>query len=202
MEVLHLWVEFAISIKGDKKYLKYTLCKELKNKIFHITSQIGYEGILSDKAIYPSNHKNIKSHIWGFSEYGRYFTNENCVSVVDFYNNKNRKLVLSAIRKYRFYDIHSVAKGSIGYFLVLKSNLYKKVITWEQAKIDIDTNKKYDEQIVPNLESGVKNEISLYDIEYVVKVETLEKYIDREKFYTKLLKDLELKKNEKQNKTM
>jgi hypothetical protein len=185
-----------ISINGSQKYLKHTLCKKLKGKIFHITSQIGYKGIVKDNAIYPSKHKNIKSYIWGFTEYGRYFTNENCVSVVDFYNNKNIKLTLKAIINYKFYDIHSVAKGSIGYFLILKSNIYKNIITWEKAKIDIKTNERYGENIVPNLESGVKNEISLHDIEYIIKVETVEKYIDAEKYHVKILNHINKQKNE------
>jgi len=170
-------------IKDTINNLKYILCKELKSEVFHITSEIGYKGILKDKAIYPSNHKNIKKHIWGFSEYGRYFTNENCVSVVDFYNNINNKLTIKAIKKYRFYDIHSVAHGEIAYFLVLKSSLYNKLITSQVAWKDIEKNNRYGEQIVPHFESGIKNKILLSDIEYTIKVETIEKYVDYSEIY-------------------
>ena len=174
-----------ILLKDRIDNLKYQLCKELTNKVFHITSQTGYDGILKDKVIYPSNHKNIKNHIWGFTEYGRYFTNENCISVVDFHNNKNRKLVISAIYKYRFYDIHSIVKGNIAYFLILKINAYDNLITWEEAKKDIEKNKRYGEQIVPNLESGIRDKILLSDIEYIIKVETVEKYINYNEVYQK-----------------
>jgi hypothetical protein len=78
------------SIKDTINNLKYILCKELENKVFHITSQIGFDGIIKDKAIYPSNHKNVKNYIWGFGKYGRYFTNKNYISVVDLYNNRKK----------------------------------------------------------------------------------------------------------------
>jgi len=173
-----------INVKGTKKKLKYKLCKELHNKVFHVTSPIGYEGIIKDKAIYPSNHKNIKKHIWGFSQAGRYFTNINCVSLVDLYNNTDKKLLNEAINsKYRFFDIHVMAQSSTGYIFVIKMDLYNELIIWNDIRED--WLKNLGQQIVPHLESGIKNQILLSDIEYIIKVETIEKY--GEEYYTKLL---------------
>jgi hypothetical protein len=168
-------------IKDTQRKLKNRLCKELRGKVFHVTSQIGYDGILNDKAIYPSNHQNIENHVWNC---GKYFANKNCVSVVDLYNNTDKKLLKKAINeKYRFYDIHTMASSHIGYIFVLKTDIYQKLITWKNIKDDWLKNSE--QNIVPHLESGIKKQIFLSDIEYIIKVETIEQYID----YNKILKN-------------
>lgn len=174
-----------IYIKDSIENLRRILCKELSNNVFHITSLIGYNGICYDGVIFPSNHENIKNHIWGSSEYGRYFTNRNCISVVDFYNNTNKEEVSKAIEKYKFYNPHIVAKNNIAYFMVLKDTVYSRLITWEKWKDD----QAYGEQIVPHLESGIRNKILLQDIDYILKVETNEEYQDLEKVYSDFLKN-------------
>jgi len=173
----------TLNIKDTQRKLKNKLCKELKGKVFHVTSKIGYDGILNDKAIYPSNHKNIKNHVWSCS---KYFTNCNCISLVDLYNNTNTRLLLNAINtKYRFYDIHTMASSNIGYIFVLKTDIYQELITWKDVKDD--WLKNCNQNIVPHLESGIKNKILLSDIEYIIKVETIEKYVDYSKLYTDIL---------------
>ena len=158
-------------IQTSKKELKKILLKKLCDKIFHITSQIGYEGIIKEQKILPSNKKKIKHKIWN---YNKYCAIRNCVSVVDLYHNKDLKLILNALDNYNFCDPYSVVNSNIAYFLILKKELYdsKKIITWKEIKKEREKTKKFGEQTVPNLEACIKEYIKLSEIDYIIKVET------------------------------
>jgi hypothetical protein len=159
-----------ITIEGFPKDLKKQLCKKLKNKVFHITTEDGFEVIQRSGEILCSNHSSIKNTNWGSKESPSYFRKRNCISVCDFYNNTNIKELITASRKYTWYDPNSVVHHNISYILVLNEFLYKDLITWKNWKKE----KVFGEQIVPHLESGIKDKILMSNIDVIIKVVSFE----------------------------
>lgn len=159
-----------IIIEGFPKDLRKQLCKILKNKVFHITTEEGFKAIKSSGAILNSNDNRIKNTNWGSKEYPSYFRKRNCISVCDFYNNTNTRELIKASRKYGWYDPNRIVHHNIAYILVLNESLYKKLIPWKEW----EKEKAFGEQIVPHLESGVKNQILLSEIDFVIKVVSFE----------------------------
>jgi len=113
-----------------------------------------------------------------------YFRKRNCISVCDFHNNTDKKELIKAINKYRCFDPIAVVKSHIAYILVLNTSLYSELISWEKWKKE----QAYSEQIVPYLESGIKNKILLSDIDIVIELISDKQYIDLELKYSTVLK--------------
>lgn len=161
------------------------ICNKLKGKVFHITDTYGYNSIIKSGMILHSNHSSIIKTIWGSKDKMSYFRKRNYISVCDFYHNTNTKLLLKATNKYRIYSPNAVVNDNVAYYIILKERIYDQCISWEQWKIE----KAFSEQIVPNLESGIKDKISITDIEYVIKLVTNEETKSEiENRYTKYLK--------------
>lgn len=138
------------------------LCRQLSQQIFHITDAKGFMGIVRTGDIRP-NIAGVFGNNWGTKN--SYFRNRGCISVCDFYHNTSVRKRYEATCKYNFYDLP--CNNGLGYFMVLKSVLFGKMITWDAWKHD----RKGSEDVVPDLESGYPGTISLKDIDFVVKVQ-------------------------------
>ncbi|KAF0220174.1 MAG: hypothetical protein FD174_1413 [Geobacteraceae bacterium] len=158
-------MEITITIvAGSHSEVRRKLCKNIKGKVFHVTTDVGWEGIQAKGAILPSNSCNEIEKVWTGPAVG-YFRSRGCVSLCDFYHNTNMKKIIEATRKYCFY--HPSRKSKSSYLLILDHSLYDSLITWDKWKEE----KAYRESIVPNLESGFKGSISLAMITGVIEVQ-------------------------------
>lgn len=149
------------------------LMRRLAGKIFHISDAKGFLGIIAAGKIEANQDGRFGNH-WGNKE--SYFKNLGCISVCDFYNNTRPKKLYDAICKYNFYDL-SCNKG-LSYLMVLQDGLYAGIITWDRWKQDRETGG----DVVPHLESGYPGEISLCNLESIIKVH-IEDHFDEDIFF-------------------
>lgn len=157
------------TIKCKVSEARKILIKELWGKVFHVTNEKGFNGIITAHKIMP----NIGSHFgnnWG-NKNNSYFRNRGCISVCDLKNNQNINEINDALYKYSFYNLS--CNGEITYLMVLDESLHHHLITWEACKKE----KAYRETVVPYLESGYPCEIPIDRITLIVKIELID-YID------------------------
>ena len=131
----------------------------LCEKAFHSTSCEGYEGIIKSGYICCGNGK-VKS-VWS----GGYFKIKNCVSFSDYYHCKSKLKCLKALQKYKFYD---QGGGSVSYHFVLKQEFYHHLITFSDIKDEWE--KSGHQQLVPYVESGIKENVPLSWFDTVVEL--------------------------------
>lgn len=134
------------------------LLKHLYGKVFHVTNENGFNGILNRGVIIPSLNESISSN-WGMESF---FRNRGCVSVCDLVNNTSKKRISSAISKYNFFDLR--CNNGRSYLFLLNESIHCNLITWNQW----EKEKAYKESIVPYLESGFPGEISIIDVEKIL----------------------------------
>lgn len=122
--------------------------------MFHVTSPTAFIQICASGAILNNSSGNFAFN-WT-SNY--YFKNKGCVSVVDLVNN-NRPRITKAklLNDYAVFEQHS----PVVVFLFLTQSVYPRVITWHNWKKE----KAYIQKVVPELESGVPDRVTLTEID-------------------------------------
>lgn len=136
------------------------MLKHLYGKVFHVTNENGFNGILYKGAIIPTLNEPAFRN-WRMESF---FRNRGCVSVCDLVNNTSKKHISSAISKYNFFDLR--CNNGRTYLFLLNKSVHFNLITWNQWIIE----KAYKENIVPHLESGFPGEISIVDIEKIIMI--------------------------------
>jgi hypothetical protein len=140
-------------IQTTLRKAKGPLLSELRNRMFHVTSPAGFVGICAEGAILANTGDRFATE-WPNS----YFKNQGCLSVVDLVNNTQpivtkRKL----FNDYAVFEMHQ----PVAVFLFFSTSVYPRVITWKKWKKD----KAFGQQVVPRLESGVPDRVSIFEIE-------------------------------------
>ena len=124
--------------------------------MFHVTSPRAFVKICASGAILNNSSGDL-----GFNSTSNYyFKNKGCLSVVDLVNN-TRPLVT----KRKLLSDYAIFEQSspVVVFLFLAPSVYTRVITWQSWKRE----KAYGQQIVPELESGVPEKVSLSEVDDV-----------------------------------
>lgn len=130
------------------------LVKELRGRIFHVTSPANFVKICASGAILSNKEERFKCN-W-MPNY--YFKNKDCLSVVDLVNN-----IRPRVTKRKLLSDYAVFEQAspVVVFLFLSPSVYSRVITWHGWKRE----KAYGQQIVPELESGVPSSVSVEEID-------------------------------------
>lgn len=122
--------------------------------MFHVTSPAAFVKICASGAILSNVNGDFECN-WT-SNY--YFKNKGCLSVVDLVNNTRPR-----VTKRKLLCDYAVFEQvfPVAVFLFLSPSVYPRVITWHRYKQE----KAYGQQIVPELESGVPEKVSLPEID-------------------------------------
>ena len=124
--------------------------------MFHVTSPEAFIKICASGAIL-SNTDGLLGCNWTDNYY---FKNIGCLSVVDLVNNTRPR-----VTKRKLLSDYQVFEQSspVVVFMFLSPSIYARAITWQRYKRE----KAYGQQIVPELESGIPEKVSLSEIDEV-----------------------------------
>ena len=138
----------------------------LCEQVFHSTSLNGYNGIIRSGYICCGND-DVKS-IWS----GGFFKMNKCVSFSDYYHRKSMLESCKGLRKYRFYDQNGT---SVSYHFVLSPKYYRHLITF--FDIRDDWVKSGYKQILPFIESGIRENVPLSWFDSIVELKIVDEQI-------------------------
>jgi hypothetical protein len=141
--------------------LESRLMPRLRNRVFHVTTPEGYEGIRRDGRI-TSNVDGKFPMTCSQSEMS-YFRKKGCVSLIDLRNASEAELA-DGLCKYYF--LHPFTSNR-SVFLILKPTCDPDLISWEISKEDEGLRA----MIVPYIEAGYSNFIPIDLIESVIITE-------------------------------
>lgn len=143
---------------GDIESLFSTLFPLLTGRVFHSTSESGYQGIITEGAVLCGPNARITMQ-WPS---GRpMFRSEECVSFWDLHNGSCTDL--HQITRYQRFYRHN--GGRTTYLLILKAAYHDALITISNAE-----SKGWHGQYVPGLESGLHAPVPLEWFSDVVKL--------------------------------
>ncbi len=133
-----------------------TLFKELQGRMFHVTSPEAFVKICASGAILSNTNGRFRCN-WTDNYY---FKKIGCLSVVDLVNNtRHRVTKRKLLNDYKVFEQAS----PVVVFMFLSPKVHARAITWHRYKKE----KAYGLQIVPELESGIPEKISLGEIDEV-----------------------------------
>lgn len=158
-------------IQTTLRKAKGPLLSELRNRMFHVTSPAGFIGFCAEGAILANTNDRFPTK-WRNS----YFKNQGCLSVVDLVNNT--RPIVTKRKLFNDYAVFEMYQPVV-VFLVLSTSVYPRVITWKKWEKD----KAFGQQVVPWLESGVPDGVSISEIEEAWFI-TLTDHFDSQDFYS------------------
>lgn len=145
----------------DKKEISELILPKLKGKVFHVTNEVGLNGIIADELI-KNNKDNKYAYTFGQSKnsYGRL---RGYTCLVDLRSVSEEKLN-DALCCYYFLDPSH--ENDRNFFLIIDQKLHEKLIPWHKAKQE----KPFSEMWVPYIEAWYPGDIRSKFINKIIEI--------------------------------